>query len=346
VTTPQNPNPRVEADRPLVRRGKLVGPDGGVAVWWMGDDRIRFTATSEDTGGAYAFWIDEPPAGAGPPKHVHSREEEGFYVISGRLALKAGFVEAEVGPGTFFALPRGIPHQWRNISDGHATVLTFTAGAGNEGFFLELGASGDGPVGERKTMPVDEINARTLRYGVTYMENSPDPLEGALPIGEGRSPTLVRAGEGERFYAAGATYTIKASGPSSQSAYTLTEIALEPGAGLPAHRHARYEEGIYVLQGTIQATIDERHFSAPAGSFLIIPWGVAHELRNASAERAVVLGLTTPGGLEHYLRTACHPLPACEDDREADLKRLAAVGRSFGIASADEHPVPVAPAHA
>jgi quercetin dioxygenase-like cupin family protein len=340
VTTPQNPNPRVEADRPLMRRGKLVGPDGGVAIWWMGDDLIRFTATSEDTGGEYAFWVDRPPAGVGPPKHVHSREEEGFYVISGRLALKAGFVQAEVGPGTFFALPRGIPHQWTNVGDTHASVLTFTAGAGNEGFFLELGASGDGPAGERRTMPVEEINARTLRYGVMYMEDSPDPLEGALPVGQGRSPTLVRAGEGERFYAAGATYTVKASGPASQSAYTLTEVALEPGARLPAHRHARYEEGFYVLEGTVEATIDEREFSAPTGSFLVIPWGVAHELRNASPEAAVILGLTTPGGIEDYLRTACHSLPSPDEDRDADLERLEIVGRSFGIAAADEQPAP------
>lgn len=346
MTTSQNPNPRVEADRPLVRRGDLVGPDDGVAVWWMGDDRIRFPATSEDTGGEYAFWIDEPPAGVGPPKHVHSREEEGFYVISGKLALKAGFVETEVGAGTFFALPRGVPHQWRNIGEANATVLTFTAPGGNEGFFLELGAPGEGSAGERKTMPVDEINARTLRYGVTYMEDSPDPLEGALPIGAGRNPTLVRSGEGERFYAAGVTYTIKASGPASQSAYTLVEMALEPGAGVPSHRHARYEEGLYILEGTVEATIDERDFIAPAGSFLVIPWGVAHELRNTSGETAVVLGLTTPGGLEDYLRTACHPVSTVGEDHEIDLQRLATVGASFGIFATDASPVALAPVRA
>jgi quercetin dioxygenase-like cupin family protein len=331
----QRANPRAGGARAAARRGKLVGPDDGVAVWWMGDDRIRFTATGEDSGGEYAFWIDEPPPGVGPPKHVHSREEEGFYVISGKLALKAGFVDAEVGPGTFFALPLGIPHWWTNVSDEKARLLTFTVRAGNEGFFLELGASADGPAGERKTMPLGEINARSLRYGVTYLERTPDPLEGALLIGEGRSPTVVRAGEGERFYAAGATYTIKASGLASRSAYTFTEIALEPGAGVPPHRHARYEEGIYVLEGTIEATIDEHRFTAPSGSFLVIPWGVAHELRNATAKKAVVLGLTTPGGIEQYLRTACHPLPVSGHDREDDLRRMTAVGRSFGIASVD-----------
>ena len=44
----------------------------------MGDDLITFAAVSDDPGGEYAFWLDYPPAGAGPPKHVHAREEEGF----------------------------------------------------------------------------------------------------------------------------------------------------------------------------------------------------------------------------------------------------------------------------
>jgi glyoxylate utilization-related uncharacterized protein len=92
-----------------------------------------------------------------------------------------------------------------------------------------------------------------------------------------------------------------------------------------------------VLEGTIEAAIDERQFTAPSGSFLVIPWGLAHELRNATAEKAAVLALTTPGGIEQYLRTACHPLPASGYDREDDLRRLAVVGRSFGIASTDGH---------
>jgi hypothetical protein len=81
-------------------------------------------------------------------------------------------------------------------------------------------------------MPVDEITARSLRYGVTYLERGPDPLAGALPIGEGRSPTVVLAGEGERRYAAGATYIVKAAGLATAGAYTAAEIVLEPGAAL------------------------------------------------------------------------------------------------------------------
>jgi mannose-6-phosphate isomerase-like protein (cupin superfamily) len=329
--TPQNPNSRVQQDSPLLRRGKLVKPGGGLSIWWMGDDRITFPATSEDTGSEHAFWLDYPPAGVGPPRHVHSREEEGFFVIRGELELKVGRLAATVGDGAFLAAPAGIPHEWRNVGDDNAEVITFTAPGGNEGFFLELGAPGDEPAGERQTMPVQEINARTLRYGVTYMESGPDPLEGALPIGEGRSPTLVLAGEGERRYAAGATYNVKAAGLATAATYTAAEIVLEPGGGVPAHRHARYEEAFYVLEGTVSALVDGEAYEAAAGAVVLVPWGVHHQVRNRTDQVVRLFDLTVPGGIEEYYRSACRPLPGPGSDPEGDLNRLTVVGKQFGI---------------
>ena len=134
----------------------------------MGDDRFRFPALTGDTGGAYAWWIDEPPAGVGPPRHVHSREEEGFFILDGEVVFQAGQVEAIAGPGTFLALPAGIPHRWRN-GKTQARLITFTAPAGNEGFFLELGGEKKGPA---RVRPIADINRASERYGVTYFEPS------------------------------------------------------------------------------------------------------------------------------------------------------------------------------
>jgi quercetin dioxygenase-like cupin family protein len=331
VSTSQNMNGLIQQDPPLLRRGKLVNPGEGISIWWMGDDRIIFAAVSEDTGGEYTFWLDYPPAGAGPPKHVHSREEEGFLVIKGTLELKAGRLHERVSDGAFFALPRGIPHEWRNVGDETAEVITFTARGGNEGFFLELGEPGDEPAGEPRTMPVAEINARAVRYGVTYMESGPDPLEGALPIGEGRSCTVVLAGEGERRYAAGATYNVKAAGLATAGAYTAAELVLEPGGGVPGHRHARYEEAFYVLQGTATVLVDGDEFQAAAGAFVLVPWGVHHRVQNRTDEMVRLFDLTVPGGIEEYYRCACRPLPGPLSDPDGDLKRLMVVGKQFGI---------------
>jgi quercetin dioxygenase-like cupin family protein len=313
------------------RRGKLVNRGEGTSIWWMGDDRITFAAVSEDTGGEYAFWLDYPPAGAGPPKHVHSREEEGFLVLKGTLELTAGRLHETVGEGAFFALPRGIPHEWRNVGADTAEVVTFTARGGNEGFFLTLGAPGDGPAGEPRTMPVDEITARSLRYGVTYMERGPDPLAGALPVGEGRSPTVVLAAEGERRYAAGATYIVKAAGLATAGAYTAAEIVLEPGGAVPGHRHARYEEALYVLEGTASVVVDGHAYEAAAGALVIVPWGLHHEVRNRTDAPVRLFDLTVPGGIEDYYRSACRPLPGPLSDPDGDRHRLAVVAPQFGI---------------
>jgi len=310
----------------VARTSKLVPPDGGRAIWWMGDDRIRFQALTADTGGAYTWWIDEPPAGVGPPRHVHSREEEGFYVIDGEVVFQAGNMKATAGPGTFIALPAGIPHGWVN-GKTQARLITFTAEAGNEGFFLELGGEKKGP---RQVMPVGEINRLSERYGVTYLGPAEDPTDGSLALGDGRAPTPVKPGEGEKLYAAGVEYTVKAGGPQTAGAYTLTELLLSPGGVVPALRHARYEEGIYVLDGEVTAAVAERTFHAGPGDFLVVPWGLTHEIKNLGKKPARLLSLTTPSGIEDYFRAACRKTGPADRD---DLDRLRTVGRRYGIFS-------------
>jgi quercetin dioxygenase-like cupin family protein len=326
-------NQRLVEDLPVIRLPKLVPPGCGLAIWWMGDDKITFQATSADTNGAYAFWVDEPPGHVGPPKHVHSREEEGFYVVKGQVQFRAGHLDSVLTKDSFIALPKGIPHSWVNTSTGQARLITFAAGAGNEGFFLTLGAPGVGPPGTRATLPLEEINARTRRYGVTYMETTDNPLDGALEIGAGRNATIVLPAEGEQLHAGGAIYSVKACGSVTAQAYTLMEVQLTPGGIMPSHRHAAFEEGIYVLDGSIRATLDGESYEATAGSFLIIPWGLPHEIRNTEGSAARLLLLSVPGGVEDYYRAACRSLPAgrWQDDLETDLTRLRAVGRRFGV---------------
>ena len=323
-------NQRLLEHLAVIRAPKLVPPGGGLPIWWMGDDRITFQATSSDTAGAYAFWVDEPPGRVGPPKHVHSREEEGFYVIEGEVDFYAGDIYTLLTKDSFIALPKGIPHSWINISTGNAKLITFTAGAGNEGIFLTLGAPGAGPPGPRATLPLDEINARTLRYGVTYLRSTDNPLDGALQIGDGRSATVVDPGKGERHHAAGATYSVKACGSVTANAYTLIEVHIEPGGIMPSHRHAAFEEGIYVLDGSIRATLDGEVYEATAGSFLIIPWGLPHEIRNTNDSAARLLLLSVPGGVEQYYRAACCRF-SWQDDHEVDVSRLRTVGLRFGV---------------
>ena len=62
----------------------------------------RFLATGEDTNGNYAIWEAIVPPGHGPPSHVHSREEEGFYILEGEITFRS-VVTREIPGGVFGA---------------------------------------------------------------------------------------------------------------------------------------------------------------------------------------------------------------------------------------------------
>ena len=80
------------------RTPTIITPPRGRTVAVVGDV-YRFLVTGGDTNGKYALWEALVPPGGGPPPHVHSREEEGFYVLDGELTFTVDGerVEAKAG---------------------------------------------------------------------------------------------------------------------------------------------------------------------------------------------------------------------------------------------------------
>ena len=62
-------------------------PDEGESVSLVGDV-YRFLATGDETDGRYAMLEAIVPPGGGPPPHIHSREEESFYVLEGEITFQ------------------------------------------------------------------------------------------------------------------------------------------------------------------------------------------------------------------------------------------------------------------
>lgn len=57
------------------------------------------------------------PGGKPPPAHYHPDQDEHFDVLGGRLKLKVGEEEHELGPGAGLDIPQGTPHQMWNPFD-------------------------------------------------------------------------------------------------------------------------------------------------------------------------------------------------------------------------------------
>jgi quercetin dioxygenase-like cupin family protein len=151
------------AHQPTLRtsqEGRTIGLVGDV---------YRVLVTGGETGGKYAMLEVLVPPGGGPPPHVHSREEEGFYVLKGEITFNLDGKRVVATAGTFANMPIGTLHSFKNESNQPATMLISVAPAGLEQMFLELGV----PLAQGATTappPTPENVERLLsvapRYGV------------------------------------------------------------------------------------------------------------------------------------------------------------------------------------
>ncbi|HYT93144.1 MAG TPA: cupin domain-containing protein, partial [Gemmataceae bacterium] len=114
----------MNATRVVIRK-----PGEGHTIAVVGDV-YRFLAVGEDTNGQYALWEAIVPPGGGPPPHVHSREEEGFYVLEGEITFTIGDQCLVASAGMFANMPVGTPHSFKNESGKPAKMLISIAPAG------------------------------------------------------------------------------------------------------------------------------------------------------------------------------------------------------------------------
>jgi len=120
------------------RPASLTAPGQGRTIAVVGDV-YRFLATGNDTNGKYAMWEAIVPPGGGPPPHVHSREEEGFYILEGEITFTVNGEKIVALAGMFANVPVGTPHSFKNESDRPAKMLISVAPAGLEEMFMEVG---------------------------------------------------------------------------------------------------------------------------------------------------------------------------------------------------------------
>jgi quercetin dioxygenase-like cupin family protein len=152
----------------MTNQPTLRTPAEGRTIAVVGDV-YRFLATDDDTNGKYAIWEATVPPGGGPPTHVHSREEEGFYILEGEITLQVGEKRLVVTAGMFANMPVGTPHSFKNESDRPAKMLISVAPAGLEQMFFEVGVSV--PQGATTALPptkeeIEKMLAVALKYGI------------------------------------------------------------------------------------------------------------------------------------------------------------------------------------
>lgn len=70
---------------------------------------------------------------------------------------------------------------------------------------------------------------------------------------------------------------------------TFKIVKLQPGAIYPLHVHPDKTEYVYVLEGTLEATIEETKFVGETGKFFQFPVGKRHGLKNPGGKETILL---------------------------------------------------------
>lgn len=153
-----------EATGRLLHRPVQTGP-----AFWGPGDHYTFLVTGEESGGAYFAMEALVPPGGGPPPHIHSREDETFYLLEGEIEFLLGEKTILADPGDFVNVPRGTVHRFLNVGTETARlVLTFTP-AGIDRWFAEiLDAAPNEVRAEDVPDNVEEVAARYVATAANY----------------------------------------------------------------------------------------------------------------------------------------------------------------------------------
>jgi mannose-6-phosphate isomerase-like protein (cupin superfamily) len=116
----------------------LLADAGAGRTFTMLGTTMRLIAPAAATGGRYTVMEQVTPPGWGPPRHIHSREDEIFYVLEGAYDLHVGDERRTVSAGASAVLPRNVPHGFRNASPVPSRLLFVIAPGGFEDYFLAI----------------------------------------------------------------------------------------------------------------------------------------------------------------------------------------------------------------
>jgi mannose-6-phosphate isomerase-like protein (cupin superfamily) len=158
-------------------------PSLELSKWYLGNLTTHL-AEEKDTAGTF-FLVEAILApGTEPPPHVHSREDEFFYVLEGEFDMYVGDEAFKVETGECVFLPRFKPHAFVIRSPRLRVLILFTPGGLEEAF---RGASTPAqklalPTGAvtYSTSDLEQAAQRFSEHGVRFL--APDEVADQLPL--------------------------------------------------------------------------------------------------------------------------------------------------------------------
>jgi quercetin dioxygenase-like cupin family protein len=198
----------------------------------VGDDRIAFKLTSEQSEGEVSVFNVRIPPGGGPPMLHRHDPFELYRVRTGELAIylegrDGGVTRTVAGPGSVVPIAGGLEHTVRNETDEEAeAIVLFTPGEQMERF-----ARAAGELGRHRSPGQGEVLALAEAHGIEITRSIEDAL---WRTGAGYLSIARFAGDGDRLLGEYREYSDVMSGVGRDH-------------GLLVHAGAKTEDGLLVV---------------------------------------------------------------------------------------------------
>lgn len=140
-------------------------PGTGKVLRALGDE-VTVLLSGEQTGGAFTMVQVVTPPGGGPPPHWHTREDEWFHILEGRVEFWQDGAWTEVPAGTTAFLPKNSRHTYRNCGDTPLRMIVHAAPAGFEVFFERIAEAFNAPGGP----DMKAIVQISTEHGIHYVQ--------------------------------------------------------------------------------------------------------------------------------------------------------------------------------
>ena len=103
---------------------------------WFGPNLVTIIAYASETNGEFSLVKNVIRKGFTPPLHVHTREDESNFVLSGEIIYTVGDTTIHAKAGDYVHLPKNVPHTFELVSNTAETLLVITPG-GFEDMFVQ-----------------------------------------------------------------------------------------------------------------------------------------------------------------------------------------------------------------
>lgn len=150
----------------------LAKPTLDNSYWYLGH-LLSVLLSAENTGGLLAVLKVTELKGLEPPPHLHTREDEIFYLLNGEIEFLAGGKTYKASSGDCMFLPRNITHSFRVLTDQSDVMMLLTPG-GFEKYFIEM--SERAPELKQPPRPsgspdIPRLIATAEKYGIQFPAN-------------------------------------------------------------------------------------------------------------------------------------------------------------------------------